>query len=487
MRRNPLVPVAIAFMTGIAGQHWLTGLPDWFWWAMAAVAALIAAILLIARRKPSLLPTLLAALLCIASIGGTLGQTCDPRSNPNDWSRLAACDSQLRNYTGRPSPVYLTLHLTETPQPLERSWHTKATVERCNGATCDGRIDLFLKKETTSSSLRYGDRLMLHGYPDLERRLIYITSDHYIVTQHDSRSLRARSEQLRMRLLQRMQRGPLDRRQAGVAEALTLGWKADLSPETKASYRDAGIAHLLAVSGLHTGLVALAAGLLLAWIPKTRRGRAVKGTLQLAAIWAFAMITGMAPSTMRAALMFSLFIVSDIFERGTPKMNLLAAAALLTLAARPMLLFDTGWQLSYSAVAGILLARPLITLFHNWLWQTATVSIAATMATMPVTLATFHQIHPYFLIANMVIIPLAGVILMMALAYMAIPCTATALPLGKVLEWSGWLTEQVSGLPGAVVETETQSGWATAILAIAILALLMAANITTRKVSQEAD
>ena len=143
MRRNPLVPVAIAFMTGIACQHWLTGLPDWFWWAMAAVAALIAAILLIVRRKPSLMPTLLAALLCIAGIGGTLGQTCDPRSNPNDWCRLAACDSQLQNNTGRPSPVYLTLHLTETPQPLERSWHTKATVERCNGATCDGKIDLY--------------------------------------------------------------------------------------------------------------------------------------------------------------------------------------------------------------------------------------------------------------------------------------------------------------------------------------------------------
>ena len=464
------MPVALAMMAGIAGQHLLAGVADWCWWALMLVAALATGILLIAKRRVAIMPTLLLLLLCVAGIGGTLGRRHDPAFNSGHWSH----NTELQGGSGK---MYLAVKLVETPQPRERSWRARATVESIDGKPSAGSIRLYFKKEAMSETLCYGDRLLIHGYPDPAKGSIYTTSDHYIITKRDSTSLRARSEALRMRLLRRMQDGPLDRREAGVAEALTLGWRADIEPTVQASYRDAGIAHLLAVSGLHVGLLATIVGGLLFWVNKERKGRTIKGVAQLMAIWLFTLLTGLAPSTIRAALMFSLFIISNILARRTPKLNLLAATAIITLAANPMLLFDVGWQLSYCAVAGILLARPIIQLYHNRLWQASVVSLAATLATMPVALATFHRMQPYFLIANILIVPLAGIILALALIYMAVPCTLTALPLGWLLKVANWLTDSISALPGAVVEVGDLGSWPLLLVTAAVLGLLLAANL----------
>ncbi len=482
MRRNPMVAVALALMAGIAGQHWLTAVGNTAWAMLTAGAALAGGILLVLRRRMTLFPTLLLTLLCVAGIGGMLGRRSDPQYNSRDWAAIADLKASEQGNT----KVIIKVRLTETPQPRKRSWLAKARVYGLDGKESEGEILLFFRNDTAATALRYGDSLLIHGYPDLGKRMLYTTSDHYIITARDSTSLRARSERIRMGLLKRMNSGPLDSREAGLAAALVLGWRGNLEPETQASFRDAGIAHLLAVSGLHVGLVAIITGLLFFWVPKERKGRIIRGAIQLATVWIFALLTGMAPSTTRAALMFSLFIVSNITERNTPKMNLLATTAILTLVAQPMLLFNIGWQLSYAAVAGILLALPIITLYHNRLWQAAIVSIAATAATLPVTTSVFHTIQPYFLIANVVIVPLAGVVLALAIAYLAVPCEVTAWPLEWVLKGVERLTARVSELPGAVVELVPTAGWTTAIIALAVATVLIGGNIAVRRVSRPA-
>lgn len=347
--------------------------------------------------------------------------------------------------------AFLEVRLTETPSPRIKSYKAQADVLSVDGTPCSGTLRLYLRPDSTAATLHYGDRLLLHGYPDTVKQTIYVTSDHYIITARDSTSLRARSERLRMRLLRRMQRGPLDRRYAGVAEALTLGWRADIDPDTQASYRDAGIAHLLAVSGLHVGLVAAMVGLMLFWVSREQRGRIIRGSIQLAAVWLFALITGLAPSTVRAALMFSLFIVSDILGRRTPRFNLLAAAAIIMLIANPMLLFNTGWQLSFSAVAGIMFVTPIIRNYRLRLIPTIGACIAATIATLPITITTFHRFYPYFLIANVVIVPFSAFILGFSLLYMALPCGTTAWPVEMLLRATEAVTSWVASLPGAVI------------------------------------
>lgn len=247
-----------------------------------------------------------------------------------------------------------------------------------------------------------------------------------------------------------MQNGPLQ--DGGVAEALALGWKADIGSDTKAHYRNAGLAHLLAVSGLHVGILAAIVGGLFWWTGRERRGRIIRGSLQLLAVWGFAFITGAAPSTLRAALMFSMFIVNDMVARRVVPLNLLALAAIVMLLVDPLLVHDISWQLSFSAVAGILLAQPAIQALRTPVGQAAAVSVAATLATLPVVVATFHRLPLYFIIANVIVVPIAGVILALSLLYMIVPCVATAWPLEMLLRGTDTLTGWVGSLPGAVAE-----------------------------------
>ncbi len=378
-------------------------------------------------------------------------------------------------------PSFLTLRLTESPVPRERSWKAEAEVLTVDSREACGTLRLYLRKDSTAATLRYGDTLTLHGYADTLRGMLYVTSDHYLVTGHDSTSLRAHCEALRMKTLHRMQRGPLEYRHAGVAEAMTLGWRGDLEPDLYSQFRDAGIMHLLCVSGLHVGLLAAMVGWLLLWLGEERRGRIIRGSLQLVALWGFALLTGWAPATVRAALMFSLFVVSHMMGRRTDSLNLLALAAIVMLAADPHLFFDTGWQLSFSAVTGILLARPAIQFFHNPFWQAAVVSLAATLATFPVTLSTFHTFQPYFLISNIIIVPLAAIILALSLLYMLVPCPLFASPLWWLLECSDRLTGAISRLPGANLNNIEISPLGTALLVTAIFLLLITINIGLRR------
>lgn len=469
MRRAPLVPLALATIVGIITANTVSGIPTIAWLALLCSAAIIGSILLIFRKE---YPTTFFSILLIAAffaLGGIRSGMGNPQLDTQHWSRHCS------------APSFLSLRLTESPVPRAKSWRTNADVESVDGIETHGSLRLYLRKDSTAATLRYGDRLLVHGYADTARGSLYSTSDHYLLTGRDSTSLRSRCETLRMKLLRRMQAGPLERRYRGIAEAMTAGWRGDLEEDIQGQFRDAGIMHLLCVSGLHVGLLAAMVGWVLRWLGRERRGRILRGTIQLIVIWAFAALTGLAPATVRAALMFSLFIVSNIMNRRTDTMNLLAAAAIVMLYSDPMLLFDIGWQLSFSAVTGILLARPVIGLQRNFLWQASMVSLAATLATLPVTLATFHRFYPYFLIANVIIVPLASLILALSLSYMLIPCCLTACPLRFALQGCDWLTQGIAGLPGASIEGLNPGPVATILVATAILFLFLIVNRRARR------
>lgn len=468
IKKIPLVPMAVALIAGIATGH-CTAVTSGQWIVLMALSAVTVGLLLVfgKGKRKSLITTTLAVLFF--TIGGLRCQWDDPRHDGTHWTQTATLSNE--------HPSYLILRLNETPVPRERSWRALAKVESVDQRPCWGDLRLYLRKDSTAASLRYGDRLLVHGYADRGRGTLYVTGDHYLVVSRDNTSIRARCEALRMRLLRRMQAGPLDPRWRGVAEALTLGWRGDLEPDLQTQFRDAGIMHLLCVSGLHAGLLAALVGGALFWLGKERRGRILRGSLQLLVLWGYVALTGLAPATTRAALMFSLFIVSHMMGRRTDTMNLLAIAALAMLSVNPMLLFNVGWQLSFCAVTGILLLRPLIRLRRNILWQSAVVSFAATLATLPVSLSTFHQLQPYFLIANIVIIPLAGLLLTLSIVYLMIPCTATAWIAKGPLWFCDWLTGRISQLPGAVVTITEPKPWVITLLAVAIVIISVSINI----------
>lgn len=471
--------MALAMVAGIAVCHLSNIHSLYLWISLLAVTAIMFGLSMLFGKNRRTLIFTIALIFTFFFIGALRCHLDDTRHDSRHWTHAATLSEKHSSY--------LTLKIKETPVPRERSWKAMAEVTNIDNRPTRGELQLYLRKDSTSATLRYGDYLLAHGYADRERGILYITSDHYLIISRDRTSLRARCEALRMKLLRRMQEGPLEPRYSGIAATLTLGWRGDLEPGIQAQFRDAGIMHLLCVSGLHVGLLAALIGGLLFFVGKNLRGRVIRGSIQLITIWTFVALSGLSPATVRAALMFSLFIVSRMMGRRTDALNLLAAAAIAMLAVDPMLLFNVGWQLSFSAVAGILLMRPVIQLHSNILWQAAIVSLAATVATLPVSLSTFHQFYPYFLIANIVIVPIAAIILGFSLSYLALPCGLTAFLVKWPLWFCDWLTAGISRLPGAVITNIEPSPWLIALLSMAIIFTFVTINIGSLRYKRKKD
>lgn len=222
-----------------------------------------------------------------------------------------------------------------------------------------------------------------------------------------------------IRVLQQYIRSP---REAGLAEALLIGYREDLDPELTQLYAKTGVVHIIAISGLHLGIIYAILDFLLTLIPRNRFTTKLKPVVILSALWAFSLLAGGAPSVMRATVMFSFLGAGQVIARKTSSFNLLFASAFFLLVYNPRWLCDTGFQLSYAALSGILLLqRPIF----RWL-QTGyrlpdsiinlcAVTLAAQVMTAPLTVYYFKQFPVYFLWSNLAAVPLSSIILVGAI------------------------------------------------------------------------
>ncbi len=203
-----------------------------------------------------------------------------------------------------------------------------------------------------------------------------------------------------------------------VINALLLGQRQDISPELLDSYAGAGAIHILAVSGLHIGILLLILNFLLTPLERFKRGKLIKLILIVSLLWIFAFIAGMSASVVRAVTMFSAVAIGMLVNRPTNVYNTLVISMFFLLLFNPYFLFDVGFQLSYLAVFSIVWIQPMV--YSVWkpkwkvvdyFWQLLTVSIAAQFGVIPLSLYYFHQFPGLFFISNLVIIPVLGTIL----------------------------------------------------------------------------
>lgn len=365
-------------------------------------------------------------------------------------------------------PTTLLVQLDDAPRATTRCFKSPAQVLQYRDSsgwhTGRGRVMLYVSQDSLSAQLAFGQQLLVRAIPQKPRRLpgqfdypsylrhqgillqCYVPAGSWSwVDTCKAQGLLAWSRHLQHRLLGRLRQASLSPSQLGIAEALLLGWRQDLDPHTQQLYRNAGITHLLCVSGLHVGWVAALITLFLFFIGNRWWQRLVKAIVSLMGIWLFVLITGCAPATLRAGIMFSLLVVGHLISPHGSSANNLVLAALIMLVARPMLLFDVGFQLSFAAVSGIMamygplsrlipfpssdqrdrqrklapsnrqlalvaLGQALLVCLQR-LWQFICLSFAAQMATLPFTLYYFHQFPLYFLVANVVVVPFAGLLM----------------------------------------------------------------------------
>ncbi|WP_341902201.1 ComEC/Rec2 family competence protein [Fluviicola taffensis] len=205
---------------------------------------------------------------------------------------------------------------------------------------------------------------------------------------------------------------------SGIGVALLLGNKADIDQEVLDSFSNTGAMHVLAVSGLHVGIILIIfqyiLGFFSRWISKKQ---AILFSVVL--IWGFGLLSGASPSVIRAVVMFSILALGQILSRKNNGMNNLILSAIVLLMYDPYYLFDIGFQLSYVALIGILLFQtpiykliPVKQKWLDWIWKGSAVGIAATIATTPFMLYWFHQFPNYFLLSNVVVMLLGFIVLL---------------------------------------------------------------------------
>ena len=280
------------------------------------------------------------------------------------------------------------------------------------------------------------------------------------------------------RLYGRLEAGGLSGDELATTGALTLGYKEDLDKELKRHFQASGAAHVLAVSGLHTGIIyGILIGLLTLGgrykpLYENRLGRCALSTIVISAMWGYAWLTGMTPSVVRAVLMVTIFEVGRMAYRQAFSLNTIAAAAVLILLVHPQDLWSVSFQLSFAATAAIvvLLASPLplpegksigarVTRYFGGI---ILVSLAAQLGTLPITMHYFGQISNYFLLTNLIVLPIAAFLVPCGLVSIALGGSWCGVLFSKVTRALAWAmnhsVEWIESLPGSTTQVSIGLG-----------------------------
>lgn len=396
----------------------------------------------------------------------------------NDPAHLLHIDQEIEAYEAI---------IIEEPTPKSRSVNVRLELKRAKVGggwqPTSGRVNGYVAK-SDSFSLGYGDRILVKGNPqqteapknpgefDFAGYLVYnnifhqqfIGEDYAVVGHEEPNWFVGHSIHLRQRCRSLLMAHITDPEVRSVMLALVLGIKDELDPELQSAFSASGAMHVLAVSGLHVGIIYMIVLLFFKLLKvDEHRMRWLIAISSVVVLWLYAFVTGLSPSVLRAVTMFSFVAIAKAMNRNSNIYNTLAASAFVLLWFNPYLLMSVGFQLSYLAVFGIVYLQPrfynLIPVRH-WLldkvWAITCVSLAAQIATAPMSVLYFHQFPSYFLISNLFIIPSAFVMLLMGLVMLVV----SSIPwLGEGL---GWLIEffvsivndlvyWVQGLPGSTL------------------------------------
>ena len=467
LREIPFVRLTLAFLSGIIWQEIGPG----FAFSTVIITSALGLLFIVATFLPmSRYPRRqwingCIALLFLFSAGATIVQMQVKESSlPQQedlYIKAIVCEKATTSARFIKTPVVIVEAHNYTPQ------HEKSI--------------LYLEKDSCSYVPQLGDSILAKvklmpfaapqhpgefDYKTYMRRKGFFTTafvrpQQYLVYQGCS-SWKHFPERLRAKAESVYENAGLSGEELAVIKALCLGDKTDLDTELKASYSATGASHILAVSGLHVGIIFAILSLALSFLGKSRRKLFIKNCIIIVFLWGYAALTGFSPSVTRATVMFTFVLAGQLLQRDISIYNSLAASAFFICLFRPYDVFDTGFQLSYLAVLSIVyFQRHIYQLFHapnktvNYIWQLLCVSTAAQIGTVPITLFIFHQFPNYFLLTNLWVIPLTGIIVYLGAALQAfswVPLLSDAL--GWLLQQALWLLNSgvhiIEKLPAAV-------------------------------------
>ena len=346
-----------------------------------------------------------------------------------------------------------------------------AKIIELNGNKSYGKIILNIRKDSLMPTLEMGSHLKVFGSfyknrkpnnPDqfdygkyLENQQIYAqvyadASNIKIGSQVD-KTISYYASKLRNKIVHNLEKNNFNKTELSVVVALILGQQQDISQEVIRDYQYAGAIHVLSVSGLHVGCILLFITFLLKPIPNDKKGSIIKLIIVIASLWLFGILAGLAPSVVRSVTMFSFVAIGMFLRRSVNIYHTLVVSALLILLFRPSFLFDIGFQLSYIALFFIVWLQPLLASIWtpkykvvNYFWEIITVSFAAQIGTLPLSIYYFHQFPGLFFVTNIVILPMLSLILGIGVVVMLLAAVNVVwYPMMKLLEYSIWFLNKI--------------------------------------------
>lgn len=327
-----------------------------------------------------------------------------------------------------------------------------------------GRLMVTLPFDQKDSPIQYGDEMVLKNkvkpipkplnplefnYRNYLKNQgidgqIYLRSKEYkIIRHHQGYGIKAYALELRKKLVSKFKKYLKDEESYQIAVALILGYRTVMEQELVQTFSNTGTIHVLSVSGMHVGIVFIVFMWLLTQVGGNRALNLLRIVILLCAIWTYTILTGMAPSILRAAIMLSFFLIAKSMQREVNMLNTMASSAFLLLLLQPSMLFDIGFQLSYCAVLGIVLFFPLfkrISIFEDSrlgriVWDSVSISLSAQIMTAPFSLFYFGQFPNYFLVANLLVILPVTLIMYIGMTMMFIPIDIINVWLGYAMDW----------------------------------------------------
>lgn len=379
--------------------------------------------------------------------------------------------------------------IVEQPKKTEKSVRTVAAFENRKAFNkwerVSGKALIYFERSDASVKIHTGDRIIIKGplSPILNNKnpgafqsadfyatrniyhKIYLSSGEWALAEPaHGFSIKRIAESSRNRIIGQLQSAGLIGQDLSVAAALIVGYDDEVDPSLMSDYASCGVLHVLAVSGLHVGILYLIVNFLLGFLNKFRQGPWIRMFLVLLVVWSYSLIAGLSPSILRSAVMFSFIIVGKTWKKDSDAVNLLAVSCFFLLLFDVRFIFDIGFQLSYLAVLGILLIQPWLQDLwqpRSWwsaqAWSMITVTLAAQLTTTPLSLFYFHQFPNYFLLTNLFFIPLSTICLvggLLTVLFSGIPI------IGESIAWLfrlliGFMNSSAGffgRLPGAVTD-----------------------------------
>jgi competence protein ComEC len=436
----PLAKISLAFIIGIVSFQYYKPSPIWVFGSVLFCVFLLLVFHLLSRTKNNF-KLIFGVLSLLTSLLLGVASSIIHKETYNSLHYI----NQIKDYENQ---HLIRLVINEKLKNTQKNTRYISTIRSVDKQQSFGKIILNIKKPNQIDSIKIGAELNVIGMlyknkgsfnPNqfdygkyLENQEIYAqvyaneTQINIVGTQ---KTIWSQFSNFRTKIIENLALSNFKKEELNILIALLLGQQQDISPEILKDYQYAGAVHILSVSGLHVGFILMFITFLLKPMSNSKRNAILKLAVILISLWTYGILAGLSASVVRSVTMFSFVAIGIHLKRTVNIFHTLLVSMLLILLWKPSFLFDVGFQLSYLALFFILWLQPLLSNIWQpknriiqYIWDIVTVSTAAQIGAMPLSIYYFHQFPGLFFITNIIVLPLLGVIMIIGLIAIIIAC-----------------------------------------------------------------